>query len=215
MFGCARIALGERVRPLLERARRAIHGAEEPRLEAADRIDALVEEALLVAAGVLVDRGDAVLVDRDLRAAIGGGEHGLAEHVAGLVVAPQERADLDRLLGVAHALDDRWNAASPEPSTRSEPPSIGVDTACSGAGSPTALHLPHAPRAATADGPNPSVDGQDGVPSRSHTVNPARAIGQLSANPRSLRTDCGNPSAVGNADAGCALASRVAYLAMA
>jgi hypothetical protein len=30
-----------------------------------------VEEALLVAAGVLVDRGDLVLVDRHLRAAIG------------------------------------------------------------------------------------------------------------------------------------------------
>src|SRR5262249_36930690 len=52
--GVCEDALGERVGLLLERARRAIHRAKEPRLEAADRIDALVEEALLVAAGVLV-----------------------------------------------------------------------------------------------------------------------------------------------------------------
>ena len=130
-------ALGERVRLLLERAGRAVHGAEEPRLEPADRIDALVEEALLVAAGVLVDRRDPVLVDHDLRAAVGGGEHGLAQEVAGLVVAPQERADLD---GAARRVRTRsriaWNAVSPEPSTR-RPPVTGWDGARRGeAGSP-------------------------------------------------------------------------------
>src|SRR6185503_8021139 len=96
--------LRQRVGALLERARRAIHRAEDPGLKPADRVDPLVEEALLVAAGVLVHRGDLVLVDRDPRAAIGGLEHGLAEHVASLVVAPQEGADLDRALGAADAL---------------------------------------------------------------------------------------------------------------
>ena len=179
MFGCARIRCDERVRLLLERARRAIHRAEEPRLEAADRIDALVEEALLVAARVLVDRGDPVLVDDDLRAAIGGREHGLAEHVAGLVVAPQERADLDRLLRVANALEDRLERDVARAEHAQRPPSTGVETACSGAGRPTGLHLPHAAR------PPAAKRSGDGSRTAGH-LDPLRLtqpepIGQLAA----------------------------------
>ncbi len=107
---CAR-PRAECVRLLLEAAGRAIHRAEEPRLKATDRIDPLVEEALLVAARVFVDGRDAVLVDRDLRAALGGLQHGFAEQVAGFVVAPQERANLDRFLGFANAAEDLLECA--------------------------------------------------------------------------------------------------------
>jgi len=96
IFGCARIRSASGFGRCLNEPG-ARHRAEHPRLEAADRIDALVEEALLVATRVFVDGGDPILVDDHLRAAVGGLEHGLAEQVSGLVVAPQERA-------VAHAV---------------------------------------------------------------------------------------------------------------
>jgi len=48
-------------------------------------------------------------VDRDARAAISGLEHGIGELAAGLVIAPEERANVDRALGVADAIQDGLN----------------------------------------------------------------------------------------------------------
>jgi hypothetical protein len=105
--------LGQRVGPLLGRAGQPVDRAEQPGLELPHRIDALVEEALLVAAGVLVDRRDLVLLDRDLDAAVGRLEERVGEHVAGGVVAPQERADLHRRPRPGDPIEDRREGALP------------------------------------------------------------------------------------------------------
>ena len=147
MFGCSRIALRELVRLLLERSRCAVHRAEEPRLEAADRIDALVEEALLVAARVFVDGGDPILVDdrparRDRRPA--------STASPSMLPASSSRHRNARISTDFWAPRTRsriaWNAVSPEPSTRSEPPSIGVGDRVQRRRQPDGLHLPDATR---------------------------------------------------------------------